>query len=114
MSRIFLTLVFFISFVLTSLGEDKPTLIYVTQKNCTPCREAKRVFEALKKEGKLVKYETEELDIQDHQEWLRAIKLNPWRTPSFMILNKKNKFIRSINTNNEKIIRDFISDVPKD
>jgi thiol-disulfide isomerase/thioredoxin len=83
-----------------------PTLAYVYQTPCPPCRLAKEVLERLKKDNTLKGFKLIELELQTNKEYLADLKVT--RTPSFFLLDKKGKLLGILNDNRELSLRDFL------
>jgi hypothetical protein len=66
---------------------QKPKFIYVSQKPCPSCFNAKRALETLKSDGSLEDFEVLELDLRKDRKELDDLGIGPVRTPTFAIVD---------------------------
>jgi hypothetical protein len=69
-------------------AEKRPLMIFVTQKNCPPCKVAWRVFEAMRQDGELGNCVLSEIDSSSTE--AKSLMVGKRLTPQLLILDMRN------------------------
>jgi hypothetical protein len=68
-------------------AEKRPLMIFVTQKNCPPCKIAWRVFDAMRQDGELGNCVLSEIDSSSIE--AKALMVGKRLTPQLMVLDMR-------------------------